>query len=118
MSHCQKVVALVQAAFQEVRMAEEATCKAVVLIFKGGGEYHDIDLVEVVWKVVTVILNCRFTASIAFHEILCSFWAGRSTGTASLKAKILHHLTTMMDEVLYTMFLNLHKLHDALYIDR
>ena len=29
----------------------------VVLLLEGGGDYHCIGLLEVVWKVVTVILN-------------------------------------------------------------
>ena len=45
LSRWQKVVALVQAAFQEGRLAEEATWKAVVLIPKGGWYYRIICLV-------------------------------------------------------------------------
>ena len=45
-------------------ITEEATWQAVVLILKGGGDYRIIGLVEVVWKAVEVIFNCRFTASI------------------------------------------------------
>ena len=58
MSHLQKVVVMVQAAFHEGRLVEEATRKAMVLIPKGGGGYHGIGLVGVVWNVVTVITNC------------------------------------------------------------
>ena len=61
MSHWQKVAVLVQAEFQEGRLAEEATRQAVVLIPEGGGDYHGIDLVEVVRKVVTLIINRCFT---------------------------------------------------------
>ena len=38
-------------------------------------------LAEVVWKVVTVNINFRFIASIAFNEVLHGFRAGRGTGT-------------------------------------
>ena len=44
---------------------------------------------EVVWKAVLVILNCRFTASITYHDSLHGFWAGRGTGTATLEFKLL-----------------------------
>ena len=30
---------------------------------KGKGDYRGIGLMEVMWKVVAVILNCRFTSS-------------------------------------------------------
>ena len=66
------------------------------------------------WKVVTVILNCRFTASITFHNILHGFQAGRGMGTASLEAKMLQQLVAMSQEVLYAIFLDLHKVYDAL----
>ena len=42
-------------------MEDYDLCKAVVLILKGGGCYRGIGLVEVVWKVVTVIINRRLT---------------------------------------------------------
>ena len=56
----------------------------------------------------------RFTTSIAFHDVLHGFWAGRSTGTVSLKANLLYKLTAMKEEVLYKIFLELHKAYNAL----
>ena len=55
---------LLQTDFWYRFITEEATWQAVVLILKGGGDYRIIGLVEVVWKAVEVIFNCRFTASI------------------------------------------------------
>ena len=55
--------------FQEGDLAKESTWQAVVLIPKGEGDYRGIGLVEVMWKVVAVILNGRFTSSITFHDI-------------------------------------------------
>ena len=62
---------------------------------------------EVVWKVVTVIINFRFTASIAFHDFLHGFRACRGTGTASLGTKLLRQLAAIREEVLYVIFLDL-----------
>ena len=76
-------------AFREGRLAEEAMWQVVVLIPKGGKDYRGIVLVEVMWKVVAVVLNCRFTASITFHDFLHGFWMGHGTGTATLEAKLL-----------------------------
>ena len=53
--HWGRVVELIQTAFRDGELAEEATWQAVVLIPKGKGEYRGIGLVEVMWKVVTVI---------------------------------------------------------------
>ena len=80
---------IVQTAFREGELAEEATWQAVVLIPKGKKDYRDIGLVEVIWKVVAAILNCRFTASITYHDFLHGFRAGCGTGTATLNAKLL-----------------------------
>ena len=74
---------LVQSAFREGKLAEEATWQAVVLIPKGETDYQGIGIVKVMWKVVAAILNLRFTASITFHDFLHGFWAGRGIGTAT-----------------------------------
>ena len=81
---------LVQTAFGEEKM-----WKAVVLIPKGVKYYRCIVLVEVMWKVVAEILNCRITASITFHNFLHRFWAGRGTGTATLEVKLLQQLARL-----------------------
>ena len=105
---------LVQTAFLEGELAEEATWQAVVLIPKGKKDYWGIVLVEVMWKVVAAILNRRFTASITYHDFLHGFRAGRGTGTATLEAKLLQQLAALREEVLYVIFLDLHKAYDAL----
>ena len=60
------------------------------------------------------ILNRRFTASITYHDFLHGLWAGRGTGTATLEAKLLQELAVLRKEVLYVIFLDLHKAYDAL----
>ena len=69
---------------------------------------------EVMWKVVAAILNCRLTAYITYHDFLHGFRADRGTGTATLKAKMLQQLAALREEVLYVIFLYLHKAYDAL----
>ena len=105
---------LVQTAFREGEMAEEATWKTVVLIPKGRKEYRGIGLVEVMWKVVAAILHRRLATTITYHDFLHGFWAGRGTGTATLEAKLLHQLASMREEVLYVIFLDLTKAYDTL----
>ena len=109
-----RVVELVQLEFRYGDLAEEATWQAVVLIPKGKGYYLGIGLVEVMWKVVAVILNRRFTSSITFHDVLHAFRAGRGMGTTTLEAKLLQQLVAMREEVLYVIFLDLTKAYDAL----
>ena len=105
---------LIQTAFWYGVLVEEATCQVVVLIAKGGNDYRIIGLVEVVWKVVAVILSFRFTASITYHNSLHGFRAGRGTGTATLKVKLIQKVSAMREAVLHTIFLDLYKAYDAL----
>ena len=66
------------------------------------------------WKVVADILNSRLTAYITFHNFLHGFRAGCGTGTATIEAKLLHQLEVLRNEVLYVIFLDLHKAYYAL----
>ena len=58
--------------------------------------------------------NCQLTASITYHDFLHGFREGRGTGTATLEAKLLQQLAALREEVLYVVFLDLHKTYDAL----
>ena len=96
------------------RLAEENTFQAVVLIPKGEKDYRRIGLVQVMWKIVAAILNLQLAASITFHNFLHRFWEVRGTGTATLEAKLLQHFAALREEVLYVIFLDLHKAYAAL----
>ena len=64
------------------------------------------------------ICNCQLTAYIAYHNFLHGFWSGRVTGTATIDSKLLYQLVALVEEVVYMIFLDLHKAHDALDSDR
>ena len=84
-----------QAAFCDGTMAEECTRQTVVLNPKGiSSDFRGIGLVEVIWKTMYILLNCRFTAAITFHDVLNGFRAGRGTGTVALDSKLLQRLRT------------------------
>ena len=59
------------------------------------------------------ILNCRLMAEIQFHDTLHGLSTGRGTRTTSLEAKLLKHIMSMREEVLYDIFLYIHKGYDA-----
>ena len=105
---------MVQIAFIDRVLTEEATWKAVVLISKGVITYRSIGLVEVVWKAVMVVLNFRFIASINYHDFLHGFCAGCRTRTATPEVKLLQQVTTMGEEVFQGIILDLHKSYGAL----
>ena len=88
--------------------------KTVVLIPKGYRYFHEIHFVDVLWKTVRGILNRCLTAAIQFHGTLHGFRTGRGTGTASLEAKLIHQMTLIREELLYKIFLDIHKAYDAL----
>ena len=52
---------------------------------------------------------------VPFYDVLCGFWARQGTGTASLEAKLFHHLKAMREEVIYKVFLDLQKAYCSLY---
>ena len=60
------------------------------------------------------ILNFLITASITYHNFLHGFRSGHGTDTSTLKAKLLQKLAALREEVLYVIFLDLHKAYDAL----
>ena len=63
---------------------------------------------------MAVILNCRFTASITYHDSLHGFRVGRGTGTATLEVKLLQKVTSMREAVLHSIFLDMPKAYDTL----
>ena len=69
---------------------------------------------EVIWKTVTVILNCRLRMAITFHDVIHGFHSGRGEVIASLKTNMPQQLADMRKEVLYKIFLDLHKAYYAL----
>ena len=71
-----------------------------------------------VWKVVASIINLRLTASIVYHNFIHILRSGRGTGTATLKDKLIQQLVSMREDLLYVIFLDLHKSYDALDRDR
>ena len=67
---------------------------------------------------MAAILNCQLTASITYHNFLHGFWAGCGTVTNTLEAKLLQQPVALREEVLYVVFLDLHKVYDALDMSR
>ena len=58
------VIGMIQSAFCEGHLMEQCTWQTVVLVSKGNGDLCGIVLVEVMWKIVTGILNRHLMAVI------------------------------------------------------
>ena len=90
-----------------------------MLIPKGGGkDFHRIGLVEVMWKATTGIINQRLTVAITYYDSIHGLQMGRGTRTSILEADLPHKLKSMREEVLHNVFLDLHKVYNALDRDR
>ena len=55
---------IIQLEFDRGELALDCTCNTVILIHKGGGEYYLLGLVEVLWKVVSIIIERHMAESI------------------------------------------------------
>ena len=53
----------------------ECTWDTIVLIPKGSGEYHTIDLVEVLWKVIIINIYLCLSDSNELNDVLQGFRA-------------------------------------------
>ena len=63
---------------------------------------------------MVVILNCRFTISITYQDSLHGFREGRGTWNATFEVKLLQQVKAMREAVLHAIFLDLHKVYNAL----
>ena len=103
-THWQKVVALIYMAFQEGHIVEECIWKTAMLIPKGHGDLHGIGLVKFLFKTVTGVIS-----------FLCAY---QGTRTPFLESKMLHKLMEIREEILYNIFIYLHKAYDTLVQER
>ncbi len=87
---------------------------AVVLIPKGGGDYHGIGLLlEPIWKVLERIIDRRLDA-IELHDCLHGCCANRGTGTTVIEAKLAQQLSHLELKPFYGVFLDLKKAFDSM----
>ena len=85
-----------------------------MIINKGRGEYRGIGLVEVIWKVRTLIMKNRLRDTINLHSALHGFRKGRGKGTATMEAKLDHNLAIMVHEPLFQVLLDVKKAYNSL----
>ena len=73
---------------------------------------------EFLWTTMMVILIQRLIMVIRFHDNLHGFHTGKDTGTASLEANMLQDPMDMREEVIYEIFLDIHKAYVSLDCSR
>ena len=101
-------VQLAQAAWAHGTIPCQLLWIIVVLIPKGGGDYHGIGLLEPVWKCIERVIDHRLEA-IDLHDSLHGCCNNRGTGTAIIKAKLAQQLSYLELKPFYGVFLDLRK---------
>ena len=109
-----KAIEIFQAALCNNKLAYEATWQGIVMLPKGVGELCGIVLVEVLWNKIATIKENWLGNAVDFHDVLHNFQDNQVTGTSSLEENTLHQLATIKGEVLYKIFLDLHKAYYAM----
>ena len=66
------------------------------------------------WKTVIGIMKQLLNSGIDFHNTFHGLLSGQVMGAASLKANLIQHLMAIRGDVIYEIFLDLHKSYGAL----
>ena len=110
------LVELVQHVFVTGEISTQMTWAIVVLLPKSDGGVRGIGLLDVIWKLVTAIIDRRVSSNVQYHDALHGFRAKRGTGTAILEAKLFQQLARIHQVPVYEIFIDLKKAYDA--VDR
>ena len=111
----EKVLELVNIAFTTGEVPRAFCYGVLVLIPKSTpGEYRGIALLEVIYKLVSAVINNRLREKISFHDAIHGFRTKRGTGTALIEAKLRMQLTMRTRTPLFMIFLDLKKAYDTL----
>ncbi len=109
----QVFVNLMQAVWEQGSIPLQMIWKIIILLPKGGSDYHGIGLLKPFWKVMEKIMVARL-ASTKFHDGLHGGLPGRGMGMATIKAKLAQSLAWRQQCPLYRIYLDLKKAYDAL----
>ena len=85
------LVSMAKLNFQEGIMSAELTWTTMILLPKGKGEYRRIRLVEVIWKMISTIINSRLRMFILIHDSLHGSRQGRRADMVTVEDKLSQH---------------------------
>jgi hypothetical protein len=98
---------VVQRAFETGDIPTALQWGVLVLIPKSeAGKFRGIGLLEVIWKLITTIINKRLLQGIEFHPAIHGFRRRRGTGTAVLECKLLMSMAHKAGKPLYQIFID------------
>jgi len=81
------------------------------------GQFRSIGLLELLWKLISAVINWRLMDNIQFHDDLHGFLPNCGTRTACLEAKLEAQLAIITGQPLYHIYLDFVKAYDSLYHD-
>ena len=108
------VVRLVRVMFRDRTVPVEIAGGKMEIVQKGKGKYMGIELVEILWKVCAVVINCWLKRSVMLHNTIHVFRTGRGTGTETLESNMAQQLMELAHEPLFQVILNLRKAYNSL----
>jgi hypothetical protein len=114
-----ELVSLIQDAFDDKAIPQEFLYEILCLIPKEDrGKYRGIALLEVVYKLVSIIIHLCLQTVIDFHPSLHGFRQQCGIGICILEAKLQMQLASDLCQPLYQVFLDLMKAYNTLDRDR
>ena len=108
------LVRIIQNNSKDGVVTEEVAWEIMVFLPKGRGEYWEIGLVEMVWKVFATVVNCRLKRSVTLRDALHAFRAGWGTSTSTLEENLAQQLARIANKPLFQVFLDVRKAYDSL----
>jgi hypothetical protein len=110
---------LVVTAFESGELPQACNVAVLVLIPKpASNEHRGIGLLEVVWKLISSVINGRMKAAINFDDSIHGFREQRGTGTAIIQQKLRMQLNIANKETGKHVFLDVKKAYDTLDRER
>ena len=112
------MVRLTQVKFRYGTLPVVIVWAKMFLIPKGKGEYRGIGLVEVLWKVFSVMVNFQLKRSVVLHGTLHGCITVRGMGTAKLEKNLAQKLEGIARKPIFQVFLDVQKAYDLLDWER
>lgn len=112
------LVQMVQHVFSTSEFPTELTWTTLVLLPKEDGSSRGIGLMDVIWKLITSIIDARLKGNIDFHDSLHGFRTGRGTGTTIIEAILFQQTASINQTPIFQVFLDLRKAYDTVDRDR
>jgi hypothetical protein len=91
---------LVTAVWETGMVPQQLGWIIIVLIPKGAGDYHEIGLLEPIWKIIEHVMDQRLNV-VELHSSLHGCWSGRGTRTAIIDTKLAQQLAHLEKKNLF-----------------